>query len=286
MDIDDKICVITGGASGIGLGLAKALIGRGGHVVLADINVTRAHDAAADLGPRASAAALDVRYLESFETLADHVFATFGRVDVMINNAGVSGGRGVLDTPEEEIDWVIDVNLKGVWRGTSVFGKRMRDQTTPSIICNVASENALGYINQGLGIYAGSKHGVLGMCDVLRHELPPHMRVCVACPGLVNSDLTRSSAQTAPNPRISDKYLAVADRMFALGMAPEEAGEMIAKGIEREDFIIPVHPHVVNIAATRWQEIADSFATHAPMQVDFDKYDVMKLLSRLALEDG
>ena len=80
MDINEKICVITGGASGIGLGLAKALISRGGQVVIADINEDGAAAAAEALGPQASAAALDVRRSDSFEALADHVYATFGRV--------------------------------------------------------------------------------------------------------------------------------------------------------------------------------------------------------------
>ena len=232
MDINEKICVITGGASGIGLGLARALLTRGGQVVLADINVKRAEDMAEELGSKAHAAAVDVRNTDSFEALAGEVFPKFGRVDVMVNNAGVSGGRGLLDTPEDEIDWVIDVNLKGVWRGTSVFGKRMREQTTPSIICNIGSENSLGYISRGLGVYAASKHGVLGMCDVLRHELPAQMKVCVVCPGLVNSDLTRSSARTAPRPRLDETRLEMSDRVMAMGMPAEEAGEMVAKCVE------------------------------------------------------
>ena len=285
MDINEKICVITGGASGIGLGLARALLTRGGQVVLADINVKRAEDMAEELGSKAHAAAVDVRNTDSFEALAGEVFSKFGRVDVMVNNAGVSGGRGLLDTPEDEIDWVIDVNLKGVWRGTSVFGKRMREQTTPSIICNIGSENSLGYISRGLGIYAASKHGVLGMCDVLRHELPAHMKVCVVCPGLVTSDLTRSSAQTAPQPRLDETRLKMSDRVMAMGMPAEEAGEMIAKGIEREDFIIPVHPHVVKIAETRWQEIADSFAVHAPYTPESEKYNVLEVIKRLRTEN-
>lgn len=284
MEIDGKICVITGGASGIGLGLAKALLARGGQVVLADINIARAEVVAEELGPKAHAAALDVRSTESFEALAAQVFSSFGRVDVMVNNAGVSGGRGLLDTPEDEIDWVIDVNLKGVWRGTSVFGKRMREQTTPSVICNIGSENSLGYISRGLGIYAASKHGVVGMCDVLRHELPAHMKVCVACPGLVTSDLTRSSTQTAPRPRLNEAQLDMSDRVMAMGMPPEEAGEMIAKGIEREDFIIPLHAHVVKIAETRWQEIADSFAAHAPYTPDAEKYNVQAIIRQLMSE--
>lgn len=284
MEIDGKICVITGGASGIGLGLAKALLARGGQVVLADINIARAEAVAEELGPKAHGAELDVRSSESFEALAAQVFSSFGRVDVMVNNAGVSGGRGLLDTPEDEIDWVIDVNLKGVWRGTSVFGKRMREQTTPSVICNIGSENSLGYISRGLGIYAAAKHGVVGMCDVLRHELPVHMKVCVACPGLVTSDLTRSSTQTAPRPRLNEAQLDMSDRVMAMGMPPEEAGEMIAKGIEREDFIIPLHAHVVKIAETRWQEIADSFAAHAPYTPDAEKYNVQAIIRQLMSE--
>jgi len=286
VDINEKICVITGGASGIGLGLARALLTRGGQVVLADINIARAEAMAEELGPKACAAAVDVRSTDSFEALAAYVFSSFGRVDVMVNNAGVSGGRGLLDTPEDEIDWVIDVNLKGVWRGTSVFGKRMREQNTSSIICNIGSENSLGYISRGLGIYAASKHGVLGMCDVLRHELPAHMKVCVACPGLVTSDLTRSSTQTAPRPRLNEAQLEMSDRVMAMGMPPEEAGEMIARGIEREDFIIPVHPHVVKIAETRWRDIADSFAAHAPYTPESEKYNVLEVVKRLRSENG
>ena len=106
----------------------------------------------------------------------------------------------------------------------------------------------------------------------------------MACPGLVTSDLTRSSNQTAPRLRLNEAQLDMSDQVMAMGMPPEEAGEMIVKGIEREDFIIPLHAHVVKIAETRWQDIANSFAAHAPYTPDTEKYNVQAIVRHLLLE--
>jgi len=279
MTLRDAIAVITGGASGIGLGIAKALHRQGAHVILADIEAERAEAAAATLGARAEGAALDVRDAASMQALAERVYQAHGRVDILVNNAGVGAGpASTMDIDEIDFDWLIEVNLKGVWRGIAVFGKRMAAQTTQAVICNVASENSLGFVNQGLGPYAATKHGVLGMSDVLRHEVPPHIAVCVACPGLVRTDIA-TAGRNGPKGAPPEESLAMARAVMARGMAADEAGEKIAAGIVRRDFIIPTHPHAVKFAETRWQEIADAFAAHEPYTPASENYNVRKIVA-------
>lgn len=280
MQFENAIAVVTGGASGIGLGIAKAIHRQGGHVVLADIEADKAHKAAAQLGKRAEGAALDVRELASMEALAARVYDAHGRVDVLVNNAGVGGGGSVLDTDETDFDWLIEVNLKGVWRGLTVFGKRLIAQTSRSVICNIASENALGFVGQGLGPYAATKHAVLGLSDVLRHELPPHVALCVACPGLVRTEIA-SAARNGPKGAPPEESLKLARAVMAHGMEADEAGEKIAAGIAREDFIIPLHPHAVKFAETRWNELAAAFAAHAPYTPESEAFNVQKILNKL-----
>ena len=279
MDLQNAIAVITGGASGIGLGIAKAIHHRGGAVLLADIHDEIAEEEAKKMGARASAAKLDVRDKRSFEALAETAWSRHDRVDLFVNNAGVSAMSSIISADEREVDWMMEVNFKGVWRGMSVFGKRMREQKTPSVICNIGSENSLGYVTRGLGVYAGTKHAILGMSDVLRRELPDHMKICVACPGLVNTSLSATSLNPKGAP--SEEARAAAAAFMARGISPEEAGEKIAAGIEREDFIIPTHAHAIKFAEARWKDISESFAAHEPYTPESEKYNVETILTKM-----
>ena len=280
MDLKDKIAVITGGASGIGLGLGQALASRGAKVVLADVDADKAKSGAKDLNNGSIGAEVDVRDTKSLEKLAELAWGTFGRVDIFVSNAGVSHRMPVLDADSETTDWILDVNLKGVLRGVQVFGRRMREQKTTSILCNTASEHAIGLPHPGSGVYTASKHAVLGLSDVLRHELPEHMRVCVVCPGLVASDMPRSGRHGPPG-LPDERSLAFSQAVMAQGMAPREAGEKIADGLEREDFLIFPHPHAVRFAQKRWQEISDTFAKHAPYTEESEKYEAMNAVAKV-----
>jgi NAD(P)-dependent dehydrogenase (short-subunit alcohol dehydrogenase family) len=277
MDIGaGTVAVVTGAASGIGRGIAEALVAAGARVVLADIELDKAVAAAAAL-PGGSALGLrcDVTDRTDVERLADESWRRFGHVDLVVNNAGVFPSLArVLDIAETDARWVLEVNLMGVWFGCAVFGKRFVSQGTPAHIVNVGSENSLGVPHTMAGFYTASKHAVLGLSDVLRRELPDHVGVSVLCPGMVATalqDAGRNRPERFGGPLASGRAEGTA------GMAPAEVGRRTVEGIRRGDFYIVTHPPVVELVDERVGELHEAFARQAP------RYDGDEVLSTRAM---
>ena len=143
-DFKNKTVVITGGATGIGFALAKAFGADGARIVIAEPRLNRLEQSVAalsDLGVDASYCQCDVADPERVRTLADYVWNENGRVDVLINNAGIKvPNHPVTDLPLEELHKIFSVNFFGQWHAASIFGKRMIEQGTPASIYNVGSE--------------------------------------------------------------------------------------------------------------------------------------------------
>ena len=146
-DLKDKIIAITGGATGIGFALAKAFGFEGAKIVIGEKReekLQEAIDKLKSLNIDAHKTHLDVTDLKSVESFAKFTCERYGRVDMLINNAGISGARGRIDKVDiEEAKKVFDVNFFGVWNGCSVFSKKMIDQGTNAAIYNLGSENSL-----------------------------------------------------------------------------------------------------------------------------------------------
>ena len=183
-ELQGKVAVVTGAASGIGRGIAEALVGEGCHVVVADIDEVAARELAEQLTTsevRVLGRGLDVTDREAVEALADHAWAEFGHVELCVNNAGVFPPMSrVISIDERDARWVLEVNLMGAWFGISAFGRRFVEQGTPAHILNTGSENSLGVAHTGAGFYTASKHALLGLSDVLRYELPDFIGVTIA----------------------------------------------------------------------------------------------------------
>ena len=145
-ELKNKVAVITGGSSGIGFGIARALAKAETHLVINDIkedNATQAAEALQEYGIRTSSFACDVSVHSEVEELAKFAWSEFGHVDMIFNNAGVTCGVGpLIEGKVEDFRWLLDVNLIGEWNGCSVFGKRFIEQGTPAHIVNTASENS------------------------------------------------------------------------------------------------------------------------------------------------
>lgn len=185
-----RLAVVTGGASGIGAALARALVLRGDSVVIADLNAAGASALAAQLcrsGPgRAHAEAVDVRDAKAVRAVVEEAHRRDGRLDLMFNNAGIGLGGAVEDLAMSHWDRVIDVNLRGVVHGVAAAYPLMLRQGYGHIV-NTASVAGL-VPAPFLTPYAMTKHAVVGLSLSLRGEAAAHgVRVSVLCPGAVET---------------------------------------------------------------------------------------------------
>jgi NAD(P)-dependent dehydrogenase (short-subunit alcohol dehydrogenase family) len=291
MKVSGRAAVVTGGGSGIGRSIALALARRNSRVVVADIEQAAAAEVAREIeaiGGEALAATCDTSSYDAVEMLAEQAWRAFGKIDLVFNNAGVSGGGPLLDARPQDVAWVMSVNFTGVWNGCAVFGRRFRNQTSESHIINTGSEHSIGMQHAGAGIYTASKHAVLGLSDVLRKELPAHVGISILCPGLVQSNIwnsTRNRPDALGGPQ-DPATLARSKAILAEGMKADEIGHRAIDGVERGDFFIFTHPHSRIAAQQRWEEMNAAFAAQAPYVPGSDKYDVNTVVQRVMHAQG
>lgn len=261
-----RAAVIMGGASGIGLAVAKLLGQRGARLVIADLPGERLDQAAARLlaeGIAAEAAACDVRDLAQVEQLANAAFATLGPIDLVFNNAGVGGPRGRLwEVDPEAARAHFDVNYWGVWNGCHAFAPRLAAQDSPSAIYNTGSENSLFSAVPQSGTYLAAKHAVLGLTEGLREDLPPHVHAGLVIPGWVH---------TAIGP----------DAVMRNGMPVDQFAEIIVpQMLARERFVVSHAYNVVRIDE-RAEALHSAYAAHAPRYPGDEEYDVRTVMERM-----
>ncbi|BBC72549.1 short-chain dehydrogenase [Altererythrobacter sp. B11] len=246
-DLAGKGAFITGGASGIGLGMAKAFAQVGMKVCIADIrqdHLDQAQEelAAAGLAGRVEAMLLDVTNRQAYAAAADEVEARCGRLHVLCNNAGIGILKSLGNADYADWDWAVDVNLNGVFNGIHALLPRIRAHGEGGHIVNTASMAGVLQYSQA-GLYVATKFAVVGLSEALRAELAPEgIGVSAFCPGGVRSNIreyektrpARFAAEGAeakgPPPRFN---LSEADRerLGRLTATPEEAGEMVLQGI-------------------------------------------------------
>jgi len=277
MDVNDKVAVVTGGASGIGRAIGLALAEKGAHVVVADIEESRARQTAEEIGAtgvRTLGVGCDVTDEASVEALAERAWAELGHVDILYNNAGVTGGTTLLDSSVKDLHWIFSVNVFGVWNGCAVFGRRFRDQGTPAWIVNTGSEHSLGMPHVQTGFYTAAKHAVLGLSDVLRNELPPHVGVSILCPGVVETDLWNATRNRPDEFGGAEQAPVEIKAVMERGKSALEIGRRAVEGVEREAFFILTHPHVRTYVDARYGELGKAFDEQAPMVDGEERFDV------------
>ncbi len=182
---------ITGAANGIGLAIADALVRRGAHVSMADIDQTALAKAAE--GPNRQAIALDVCDRAQWQAAKQAAEARFGSVDILINNAGIGpDGYQLADMQPEAFDRMIAIDLTSVFNGIHAFAAGMRERGRGHIVNTSSLAGLIGLA--GVGAYAAAKFGVVGMSETLRRELAPHgVGVSVLCPGMVATQLRQTT---------------------------------------------------------------------------------------------
>ena len=207
-NIEGKVVVITGASSGLGEATARLLSARGANVVLGARRADRLQSLATELtgrGGKARALTTDVTDRRQVKALVDAAVQTFGRIDVMINNAGLMPQAPLERLKIDEWDQMIDVNIKGVLYGIAVALPHMKAQKAGHFI-NVSS--VAGHkIGSGFAVYAATKHAVRALSEGLRQEVKPYnIRTTVISPGAVATELPDSITDPDAAERVSTFY--------------------------------------------------------------------------------
>jgi 3-oxoacyl-[acyl-carrier protein] reductase len=187
--LDETVAIVTGGAQGIGLAIAESIVGHGGQVLVADLDAATAKEAVAPLGDAADAVACDVTSEQDQAALVDACRERFGRVDLLVNNAGVTRDGYIAKLSELDYDLVVDVSLKGAWLGTRAVAPLFRDQRSGSIVNISSLSGKVG--NPGQTNYSAAKAGLVGLTKAAAKELGASgVRVNAIQPGLVRTAMT------------------------------------------------------------------------------------------------
>lgn len=218
MNLHNQVCAITGGAKGIGLATARALLARGARVALLDL------DAAALNDPNAISIRCDVTRATDVEAAVGQINAQLGPIAVWVNNAGLARHRWIPDYTEAEIDLMLDVNLKGTILGSQAALRAMIPQKRGHIINVISTASLRGIPSET--VYCAAKWGVRGFTQGLAEEAAAHrIRVTAILPGGVDTAFwTDASTRQAPT---------------QLFLKPEHIADGIVSCIEMDDFCVP-----------------------------------------------
>jgi NAD(P)-dependent dehydrogenase (short-subunit alcohol dehydrogenase family) len=278
-DVEGRVAFITGGGSGVGLGMAKAFLAAGMKVAIADVRADHLEEATEELDGVAHALQLDVTDRAGFARAADETERVLGNVDVLCNNAGINLFNDMTEATYQDWDWVLGVNLGGVVNGVVTFVPRMKAHGEGGHVVNTASMGAF-IAGPGAGIYTTAKFAVLGLSDALRWSLLPHgIGVSVVCPGLVKSKIYESDRIRPPElstdvTPADEEFMRILPDLHEAGMEPEKIGEKVLRGITRNDFYVLTHPDHREELRGIFDEIMAAFPDE-PVPAD-----------RLAIEEG
>jgi NAD(P)-dependent dehydrogenase (short-subunit alcohol dehydrogenase family) len=266
-ELRGRVAVVTGAASGIGLGIAQAFAARGMKVVLADIEsapLARASDALRADGADVLDVPCDVAQESSVAALARAAIEHYGAVHVLCNNAGV-GGQDCFtwELTPEDWTWMLGVNLLGVVHGVRTFMPLLLEQDEGHIV-NTAS---IAGLVEGGGVYGVTKHAVVALSESLHRELAlldSNVRVSVLCPGWVKTRIMESERNRPGwKPRAdgpsTQRFAAIRRMMSQLiertGLEPRDVGESVVKAVLEERFYVLTHPRWKNMIENRMRNL-------------------------------
>jgi NAD(P)-dependent dehydrogenase (short-subunit alcohol dehydrogenase family) len=270
-DIAGKTAFVTGGASGIGLGMAKVFAWAGMNVVAADLredHIAAAHAIIADegLADRVRFLRLDVTDRAAFPAAAEEAEAMFGKLHVLCNNAGIGLLKPITKASEADWDWAIDVNLNSMFNGVKAVLPKIRAHGEGGHVVNTASMAGVLQYSQA-GIYVTTKFAVVGFSEALRAELAPEgIGVSAFCPGGVRTRIrdyeatrperfaTETETPSSPPPGFSLTGEQRA-KLAGLTASPEEAAERVLQGIRDNALYIFTAPEFRRGVEERFEAI-------------------------------
>jgi NADP-dependent 3-hydroxy acid dehydrogenase YdfG len=240
--LNQKVIVLTGASSGIGRATALALAAEGSvlHLVARrEQLLMEVCDEARALGGAATPHVFDVRDGDAYARMAEDIHTRYGRVDVLINNAGVGATKSFMETTEDDWKWTFDTNLYAVVQGIRMFLPTMIENGGGTIV-NVAS--LAGVMANTLAAYTASKFAVVGMSESLLLEYGDKgLKVVVVCPGVIATEIaTASIVADRTNGVIGPSLQKL---LAAYGSAPELVARDIVKAIRQPRFIVPTPMH-------------------------------------------
>jgi NADP-dependent 3-hydroxy acid dehydrogenase YdfG len=266
-NLSGKVAFITGGASGIGLGIAKAFANADMKIAIADIRQDHLDSAVATFKSRGQTVhpiRLDVTDRPAMAAAAEETVRQFGKVHVLVNNAGIGIGGPLKQAKYDDWDWGLDVNLNGVINGIQEFLPRILAHGEGGHIVNTSSMAAVLPISRA-GIYIAAKAAVMAISEVLRGELADDkIGVSAFCPGPVQTNIAQTRKlrpeRFSKNSGYADFERQLQDRPNnPLWMDHEEVGERVLSGVRRNDLFIFTHPEFKEGVRQRCEAILAAF---------------------------
>jgi NAD(P)-dependent dehydrogenase (short-subunit alcohol dehydrogenase family) len=271
-DLVGRVAVVTGGGSGIGRGISLGLAAEGMEVAVTDIRAASAEAVAAEIeaaGGRAFGIGVDVTSVASLAAAAEEIVARAGGVNLLCANAGVLARVGPLATHSvEDWEYTLSVNVLGIAKTVAAFLPALRKSAPDAHIVNTASLGGLvSDVRAPIGAYIASKYACVGYSEMLRAELAGQgIGVSVLCPGVVASDLMRTSAENRPDafgeqaaPQLAAGGGAGAPPPPVRVMAAEEVGPIVIRAIRANRFHVLTHPRARSLVEGRFAAMLEDF---------------------------
>ncbi|MBN2041090.1 MAG: SDR family NAD(P)-dependent oxidoreductase [Spirochaetes bacterium] len=286
-NVNGKVAFITGGASGMGLGMAKVFADNGMKIVIADIRQNALDEAMKyfkGTGQPVHPVKLDVTDREAYKQAADEAEKVFGKIHVLVNNAGVGAPGKIGSAPfatYNDFDFGLGVNIGGVVNGILTILPRIISHGEGGHVVSTASTSGLSVVEWN-AIYCMSKAAVSALMETLAAELTgTNIGASVYFPGPVATDIARSSTETRPDHLKNQKeedMKAPPDHDDSAFMDPLEVGEYVLRGIRRNDLFILSHPEFKNAIKSRFEALMRAIPDEP---VNIKRYDAIKNIGHL-----
>ena len=269
-DLEGKVAFVTGGASGIGLGIVKRMVEAGMKVVIADLRQDHIDEALQyfeerQQGRNVHAIKLDVTDRAAMAAAADETEKVFGKLHVLVNNAGVGIEGPLKEASYADWDFGIGVNLGGVINGVQTFVPRIKKHGEGGHVVSTASLAGMVVMPANMAMYATAKAGVIAMMEAIRGELAADgIGVSVLCPGPIKSNihqLSQNRPQQFGGP--SEGFAKAADYLATrqvsdLWMEPEQVGDMVLDAIRNDKLYIITHGEFADAVRGRMEAMLDA----------------------------